>query len=72
MTAAPKLCNACAFFSGDSEASCDSPQNLQPAAKIDYVNGKGSLTRRIWYGAQYCREDAKACGPSAKWWGPKQ
>lgn len=72
MTAAPKLCRECAHFSGGPAESCDAPQNQQPESKIDYVNGIGPSTRRIWYGAQYCREDSKACGPDAKWWEEKQ
>lgn len=72
MTAAPKLCKDCKHFNAASSAvDCAAPQNTEYAAP-DYVSGlpKGR-TRPLWYGAQYCREDAKACGPEAKWWEAK-
>lgn len=66
-----KLCKECRHFSADVAANCNAPQNRETVAP-DYVNGIGHRTRPIWYGAQYCREDAKACGPEAKWWEPRQ
>ena len=69
MTAAPKLCRECRFL--DEVRHCLAPQNnVAPAP--DYVHGDNPRIRPVWYGAQYCREDEKACGPDAKWWEPKQ
>ena len=64
-----KLCRDCKHLEGGER--CKAPANLEDRAP-DFVNGAGQAKRIIWYGAQFCREDAKACGPEAKWFEPKE
>ena len=61
-----RLCKDCAHF---KDGNCSSP--LNSAMKQDYVNGGETRGNPVWYGAQYCREDAKTCGPTARWWEAK-
>ena len=61
-----KLCRDCKHLDGDN---CKAPQNSEDRAP-DFVNGIGKAKRIIWYGAQYCREDEKACGKEARWFEP--
>ena len=62
-----KLCRDCKHLAGER---CIAPANFEVCAP-NFVNGIGQARRIIWYGAQFCREDAKACGPEAKWYEPK-
>ena len=71
MTAAPKLCKDCLNYIPDGSPDCASAHNSETNSP-DYVNGITPPSRPIWYSAQRCREDAKTCGPDAKWWEPKQ
>lgn len=62
-----KLCRDCNHLEGDN---CEAPPNfLSP--EPDYVNGVKPRSQRRWYGAQFCREDEKACGKEARWFEPK-
>lgn len=64
------LCRDCRHFSGDQWARCTAPDNRLPF-EPDYINGAEPPVKPHWYGAQYCREDAKTCGPTARWWEAK-
>ena len=61
-----KLCRDCKHL---KDGNCINPLNAIP--KPDYVNGGTTRGTPIWYGAQFCREDEKACGISALWWEAK-
>ena len=64
-----KLCRDCKHLEGGEQ--CKAPANYEDRAP-DFVNGIGQARRIIWYGAQFCREDAKSCGPDARWFEPKE
>lgn len=67
-----RLCKDCAFLkAGD----CVNPRNTSRESP-DYVNGIGSVTERIYIGAQFMRKNAfyngkDICGPEALWFEPK-
>ncbi len=61
-----KLCKGCKHFKA---GNCMSP--LNSVLKPDYVNGGETHGNPVWYGAQYCREDEKTCGPKARWFEPR-
>ena len=63
-----KLCRDCKHLNGER---CMAPANFEEAAP-DFVNGVLPREKPRWYGAQMAREDAKACGPEAKWFEPKE
>ena len=60
-----KLCRDCKHL---RNGNCVHPVNLG-AQVPDLVNG-GIIHHPKWYGAQYCREDEKACGKEARWFEP--
>ncbi len=66
-----KLCKDCKHLTQNSNGgNCAAPQNLR--AEPDFVNGGMKKSNPLWYGAQFCREDEKSCGPTAQWFEPKE
>ena len=63
------LCRDCKHLKNGER--CDAPANFVDRGP-DFVTGAGVIKKREWYGAQFCREDAKACGPEARWFEPKE